>query len=97
LPSQHLSEEAIFSASPPGLSKASVELLCGPFDSDQSRFVAYVGMRAFDALNKIDKPADAQIRVLLYNFVTELLAAEKLIAGGNPKFLEWVVARMPKP
>ena len=97
LPSQHLSEEAIFSASPPGQSKASAELLCGPFDSDQAKFVAYVGMRAFDAWVKPDQPADAEIQVLLRNFVSDLLADEKMIAGANPQFLVSVAAGMSNP
>lgn len=72
LASQHLQEEAIFSASRPGTSTASTELLCGPFAGPQARFVAYVAMRAFQAWRPPKGPVDREIRVLLRNLLESL-------------------------
>lgn len=78
LPSQHLNEEALFSASRPGLSKVSDEVLCGPFNKDDARVVTLIGMYAFDAWAKpSEKPFYQVIRDLLIRLIARLIPAEQ--------------------
>lgn len=74
LGSQHLSEEALFSASPPGESKASNETFCGPFGDSRARFVTFVGMRACKAWNTPQDAVDREVQALLFKFAELLLA-----------------------
>ncbi len=69
LPSQHLNEEAIFSASRPGLSDASQEVLCAPVDSAQTRVLNYIARESMKPWNATP-PA---VKAFLESFVVRLI------------------------
>lgn len=70
LASQHLQEEALFSASPPGISDPRDEILCTPYATPDARTLAYVASHAKDSW---DIPASfPTLRLLLERFFEKL-------------------------
>ena len=70
LASQHLQEEALYSASPPGISNPKDDVLCTPFATPDARTLAYVAKHAKDSW---DIPASfPTVRLLLERFLEKL-------------------------
>lgn len=99
--SQHLQEEAAYSASPPGISNGSEEVLCGLFKSEDARLQAFIASNAIDAVggNELYQIAIVKVLVVYAEKLRKQFAQVQLpdvASSPDLQFLDFVL-RLAKP